>query len=106
MILAYIGMSPALQMVGFLLGSLLTVFIFRPLLKDYMNTPRIRTNYDALIGQEALVIDPIKRDSLGQVKVSGQVWTADSEEPIEVNERVKVLRIEGVKLIVEKIEEV
>ena len=39
----------------------------------------------------------------GQVSVSGAVWTARSQEEqvIPVGERVRVLRIEGVKVFVE-----
>ena len=37
-----------------------------------------------------------------EVKVFDSVWTAKSDTSIEEGEKVKVLSIEGVKLIVEK----
>ena len=42
----------------------------------------------------------------GAVHVGGKVWSARSEsgEIIEAGEKVRSIRIEGVKLIVEKIE--
>ena len=48
------------------------------------------------------VIQKIDDNQYGKVKVFGSVWTAASDIPIEVGEKVKVLAIEGVKLIVKK----
>lgn len=67
--------------------------------------PRLRpTNADRLLGAVAVVTQEIdNRSATGQVKVSGQIWTARSqgEDPIPVGTSVTVLRIEGVKLIVQ-----
>ena len=37
-----------------------------------------------------------------EVKVDGTIWTAKASKKIKVDEKVKVLDIEGVKLIVER----
>ena len=49
-----------------------------------------------------MVTKKIGLNEYGEVKVFGNVWTAYSNEEIEVGEKVKILSIEGVKLIVEK----
>ena len=57
-----------------------------------------------VLGAVAVVTQEIdNRSATGQVKVSGQIWTARSqgEDPIPVGTSVTVLRIEGVKLIVQ-----
>ena len=64
------------------------------------------TNADRVIGQEGIVIKAINPiDGKGQIKVMGQVWSAKAESPIEENSKVKVLSMEGVKLVVEEIKE-
>ena len=75
----------------------------RPLAKRYINPRTQRTNADRLVGREAIVTETIDNlASTGQASIAGQVWTARGEDntPIEAGTRVRVLRIEGVKLIV------
>ena len=56
-----------------------------------------------MIGAEGVVTEAIdNRAAQGQIKVQGSVWTARTEDgpPIPKDAVVRVLRIEGVKLIV------
>ena len=48
------------------------------------------------------MIKAIESNKYGEVKIFGNIWTATSDTPIEVGSKVKVLAIDGVKLIVEK----
>ena len=63
-------------------------------------------NTAVLIGQQGVVTKAIKDPfSVGQVKVLGETWSAQSEiTPVEVGAKVEVLEIEGVRLIVEEME--
>lgn len=91
------------QLVVFLVVSCAAFALVRPLVKRYINPRTQRTNADRLVGQEAIVTETIDNlASTGQASIAGQVWTARGEDntPIEAGTRVKVLRIEGVKLIV------
>ena len=57
-----------------------------------------------MIGAAALVTETIDNtQAQGQVKVKGQIWSARSAQDIVIpaGRDVKVLRIEGVKVIVE-----
>lgn len=92
------------QLVLFLVVSALCLALVRPVAQKKF-TPRLHpTNLDLLIGQDAVVTEDIDNlNATGQVKVGGQIWTARSETdtPIAAGIIVRVLRIEGVKIIVQ-----
>ena len=84
-------------------GIRLCLALVRPVARKHFSPPA-STNADRLLGAVAVVTQEIdNRSATGQVKVSGQIWTARSqgEDPIPVGTSVTVLRIEGVKLIVQ-----
>ena len=94
-----------IQLVVFLVVSALSLAITRPLVKRLRkHRSTVSTNADRLIGQQGIVTKEIKDPfSVGQVKVLGETWSAQSEiTPIEVGTKVEVLEIEGVRLIVEE----
>ena len=94
-----------LQIVWFVVVSVLALWFTRPLVKKYVNGRVQPTNADVVIGKDAVVIENIDNvHGSGAVSVDGKVWTArSSAADISIGEGsvVKVLRIEGVKLIVE-----
>ncbi len=103
LVAALLGAPTWLQVVWFLLISIVTLILTRPIVKKYVNGKKVPTNADRLIGCPAVVTEVI--DNLagsGSVRIDGKVWTArsadDSDIPAEAV--VKVMRIEGVKLIV------
>lgn len=96
-----------IQLVVFLVVSAASLLITRPLVKRIRrNNSKVGTNADRLIGQQGIVTKEIADPfSVGQVKVLGEVWSAQSEiTPIKVGAKVEVLEIEGVRLIVEEME--
>ncbi len=108
LIAASLGAFALVQVVVFLVVSFVTLLLVRPLAQRYINDRKEPTNADRVIGREAVVtqaIDNLKGE--GQVNVSGAVWTARSQEeaPIPAGARVRVLRIEGVKVIVSPVPE-
>lgn len=95
-----------LQIVWFLVISFVTLYFTRPLVKRYVNSRSQPTNADMVIGKEALVTEDIDNvEATGAVSVGGKVWTARSADGgrIKSGAVVSVLRIEGVKLIVEPV---
>lgn len=95
-----------LQIVWFLVVSFVTLYFTRPLVKKYVNSRSQPTNADMVIGKEALVTEDIDNvEATGAVSVGGKVWTARSADGgrIKSGAVVSVLRIEGVKLIVEPV---
>jgi hypothetical protein len=76
-------------------------------LLDRFNVSLTRTNVDALVGKEALAktdIDPIDG---GVIRLGGEVWLSRPEDDkiIKEGSKVRVVRIEGVSLIVEEVGE-
>ena len=106
LICAFFGGPVWLQVILFIAGSIVLLFLTRPLAVKLMNKGAVRTNADSLIGKEAVVTERIDNlQSTGTVQINGQVWTARSVNPehrIEKDEIVMVRAIEGVKLIVGK----
>ena len=94
------------QIVLFLVVSVLLLFFTRPLEVRYMNKDRTKTNVDSMVGKEAVVTEAIDNlKAQGVVQVNGLEWTARSEESQEVIPKgaiVEVGRVDGVKLIVRK----
>lgn len=106
MISAMLGAPLWLQLVWFALVSVVSLILTRPLAKKYVNARAVRTNADMAIGQDCVVTEAID-NVLGQgaVSVGGKIWTArmrDADGKAEKGAVLRVVRIEGVKLIVEK----
>ena len=98
--------SVSVQIIVFLAVSLVTLIATRPLTKKLLSKKKQPTNADRNIGQIAIVTEGIENlKDKGAVKVNGVVWTAKNtaDDLIPAGEKVRILRIEGVKLIVEKI---
>ena len=104
---AYIHLGVGLQIVLFLAVSILLLVLTRPIAVKYFNQEREKTNVDSLIGQNAVVKEEINTiKATGRVEVNGMEWSAKTEhtEIIEANTVVSIKGIQGVKLIVEKVE--
>ncbi|UTC49697.1 NfeD family protein [Treponema sp. OMZ 855] len=94
------------QCILFALVALLLLFFTRPIALKFLHTKRVKTNADSLIGKKALVLQTITEFEKGQVKINGMVWTAASTggADIPTGDECIIEKIEGVTLIVKKIE--
>ncbi len=66
----------------------------------------VTMSYKGLVGAIGVVVSEVKPDSMdGQVRIGGDVWSATTREPepIPPGAKVKVVDVEGVHLIVERI---
>lgn len=104
-ILAIAGAQLWLQMAVFIITSLVLILSVRPIAKKYLKTNVISTNTDRLVGKVAVCTKHIPAGERGEVKIDGKYWMAitTSDDDIEVEEKVEVLAIEGVKLVVDRI---
>ena len=95
-----------LQIVWFVAVSVIALVLTRPLVRKYVNGRITPTNADMVIGKDAVVTEAIDNlHARGAVLLDGKTWTARmdrEDETAKTGETVRVLRIEGVKLIVEK----
>ena len=98
------------QVILFLVVSVVLMFFTRPLAVKYFNKDRVRTNAESLVGRQAIVISEIDNlQGTGQVNVGGMEWSARTKEDgvtIPVGTVTTVLAINGVKLVVEERKEV
>lgn len=98
--------SVPLQFLVFVIISGVLLIFTRPIVKRLTVKKVEATNADRLIGQVATVTEEISNhDAKGAVLISGVTWTARSVDNtvIPKGDKVKIERIEGVKLIVSKI---
>jgi membrane protein implicated in regulation of membrane protease activity len=106
MILAFCGVPLWIQILVFLILSALCLLFAKPLSNKVLGVKHVATNADSVIGEEAVVIETINNlEACGQVKVRGQVWTAraaDKSMTYEKGEVLRIVAIEGVKLICKK----
>lgn len=102
---AALGGGLWLQIAVFLILSALSLMLLKPLSRKWMAGHKAaRTNADRVIGETALVTEDIDNTmATGQVQVDGQIWTARSAHDVVIpaGSRVKVLSIQGVKVMVE-----
>lgn len=103
MIIALIGGPLWLQVLIFLVTSVVLLIFTRPIARKYFNKNREKTNVNSKIGKQAIVtvtIDNLK--GTGQIITEGMEWTARSLDSsvIEEGAVVTIEKIEGVKAIV------
>lgn len=100
-----LGATVTVQAVVFLAVSGLSMLLLRPVVKNYLKPHHQATNADRLIGQIALVTETIDNiTNVGAVQINGQIWTANSAHDVIIpaENKVKILEIQGVRLIVER----
>lgn len=104
LLVSFINAPIWLQVVLFLVVSLLLLFYTRPIARKYFNRNVTKTNVDSVIGQNAIVVEEIDNlQGKGRVTLAGQEWTARSvEENGKISEGaiVEVQAVSGVKLMV------
>lgn len=94
------------QVVCFVIVSLVSMVIVRPIAARYLRGNVVATNADRCIGSIGVVTKRICMDEWGEVKVGGSVWHAVSVDGDGIDEqaKVKVIAIEGAKLLVKQID--
>lgn len=109
MIAAFLGASPTVQVIIFVVVSIVCLLIgWRYRDKLMMQRHKTPTNADRFMGKIAVIeeaVDPIT--GKGRLMVAGQSWRAHSEDGREIPAGTKVVirGISGTKLIVEPLDE-
>ncbi|MBO5858678.1 MAG: NfeD family protein [Clostridia bacterium] len=99
-----LGAETWLQWTIFVAVSAIVLIATRPFVKKLTQKKAQPTNADRCIGESAVVTEQIDNIAgKGAVKINGIEWSARtlSGENIETGRIVKVIKIDGVKLIVE-----
>ena len=110
LLLAVIQVSFPLQITVFLVTSILLLILVRSMAQKHINNRAEKTNVHAVVGQRTRITERVSNlDQTGRATVLGQDWSVRTENDTQILEPgtlVQVIRVSGVKLIVEKIEEV
>lgn len=104
------GIDFRIQIILFIIASILLLLATRPLAKKLLKNKKTPTNADSIIGQKAVVTEKIDNiHNMGRVHVNGLSWSARSkndDQVFDVDQTCKVVKIEGVKAIVVPFKEV
>ncbi|MEG2200356.1 MAG: NfeD family protein [Anaerovorax sp.] len=106
-IIALLGGSLIFQIAGFLIVSIILLYFTRPLAEKKLKIGHEQNITEAMLGKMGVVTTDIQPFQTGQVKVRGQIWTAvcnEDDQSLLKGTEVRIVRIEGVKLIVAPIE--
>jgi len=103
---SFMGASIEVQVLLLSLVSIISIFLFRPIIKKYFyqkeNTP---TNADALIGKQGIVVQPIDANSgIGRVAIDGDEWqfiVTATNFTFGKGDRVRVVSRDSIILTVE-----
>lgn len=105
MVLSTFIESIIIQIILFAIISISLLVIFTKYFVDKDKSFKYNTNLQGIEQKTGIVKEEIPPYSTGIVTLTGEDWTAISEdnEKIEVGQLVKVIRIEGVKLVVKTV---
>ncbi|HKB19789.1 MAG TPA: NfeD family protein [Gaiellaceae bacterium] len=102
-LLALLGLDAAVQIIGFVVASIASIAVLRPLARSHLHVPPLlRTGTAALVGSKALVLDRVDVNG-GRVRIGGEDWSARAfldDQVLEPGERVEVVKIEGATALV------
>ena len=91
MIVSFFTTNIIIQTTVFLITSTIFILATKPLVKKFVDVKKTNTNVFSIIGKKALVIkdiDPIH--SSGQIKLNGEVWSAETENDEIIKEGSEV----------------
>ncbi len=103
MLLSFFISDLIVQTSIFIVLSIILILMTRPLVNKFITTKTVNTNVFSLIGKKALVIKELNSiNGKGQIKVNGEVWSAEEIEgrTVPENTEVEIVEIKGVKAIV------
>lgn len=100
-IVSYVTESNTLTFIVFIVSALILWLCTKNFAKRIHQHKTIENGVNSLIGKEVIVSSIEREDeTLGTTKVYGDEWTIRSTEPLVLNEKVIVTKIEGATLYV------
>lgn len=102
-IFSYLGFGIWVQLAAFLVVTTITLIFTRPIAHKLLNSRITKTNVEEIIEKIGVVTEDIDNlNGQGVVKLDGMEWSARSVDDsiIPKDQKVKVCKVSGVKLIV------
>jgi len=95
-----------IQLLVFLVFSVLAFVTIRPLAKRFLSSKQQPTNADRYIGQRVTVTETVTSEKWGAVTIQGVRWSIREcdGKTVEAGETVEIIALEGAKLLVRKIQ--
>ena len=103
MVVSLLGAAVWLQVLVFFVVSIVLFASLWPVARKKFNPERIATNADALVGKVCRVTEAIDPLEGGRIKVGDVTWSAQCENEVKAGTRVKILKVQGAKVIVEEV---
>lgn len=105
MVVSLLGGAVWLQVLVFFTVSIVLLASLWPVAKKRFQPKLVATNKDALVGRVCSVTEDIDPLEGGRVKIGDVTWSArvEGETVIPAGKRVKVLKVQGAKVIVEEV---
>ena len=105
MAVSLLGGALWLQVLVFFVVSIVLFAMLWPLAKKHFKPKLVATNTDAMVGRICKVTEEIDPVEGGRVKVNDVTWSARCEGSavIPAGSQVKILKIQGAKVIVEEV---
>lgn len=105
MLVSLLGGPIWLQALVFFTVSIVLLILLRPMVRKYIKPKIVATNAESMVGKTCLVVEQINNlTASGRVKLGDVTWSARSEtgEVIPEGTQVRILKLQGVKVFVEK----
>ena len=107
-VLCLAGAPIWLQVLAFVVVSVLLLIFTRPIAMRHFNNSRHKTNINSMIGKKGKVRETINNiEQTGKIVIGDVSWTArahDADDIIEVDTIVEIERVEGVTVYVRAVE--
>ena len=93
-----------IQVIVFVVLSVVLIIATRPITKKMMDREIISTNADKVIGQTGVITQAFEGDSVGEVRIEGQLWRCINRDQLSFSdgEKVKIEGISGNKVVIKK----
>ena len=108
MVLDLAGLDVWVQVLAAVAASVAALGLVRPsVVKRLHSGPTLVLGHDALVGKTAVVVEQVSSQG-GQIRVSGELWTArpyDDDAVIDPGAKVDIFQIKGATALVHKIPE-
>lgn len=101
--LNYLGYDIYVQFAAFAIVSLILILSTRKFADRITPEPSKKTSAERLIGKHGKIIRKLE-DKNYIIKVSGEEWSAYSDEEIDVEDTVEIIGIDSIKLVIKKID--
>ncbi len=96
-----------LQCTVCIISSVILLLLTKPIVNKFTKKDKkLETNAYSIIGKKGIVTQDINNTlGVGQIKISNEVWSAKTENEVKIEKgtEVKVIKIDGVKAVVEPI---